>query len=337
MQTTPSSGVTQFRLAKYPSGAGFEGIFARTEDALAEIKPGEVHLRLSHISVDPGMRGWITPKRSYMPPVQPGEVMRAFGVGEVVASRADGIAAGDWMSGFTGVQTEAVLPARMLRKIDPRLAPPRSYLSGLGMTGYTAYFGLLDVGRPAAKETVVVSAAAGAVGSIAGQIARLKGCHVIGIAGGERKRQFLLNDLKLHGAIDYKAGPIGPQLAALAPNGVDVYFDNVGGEALDAVLSQINRRGRIVLCGGISQYGDMDHVRGPSNYLQMIAQSVTMQGFTMRDYMDRVPEAFMSLMQWQAAGEIIFREHVVKGIDAFPEALAMLFAGRNEGKLLIEL
>lgn len=337
MQTTPSSGVTQFRLAKYPSGAGFEGIFARTEDALAEMKPGEVHLRLSHISVDPGMRGWITPKRSYMPPVQPGEVMRAFGVGEVVASRADGIAAGDWMSGFTGVQTEAVLPARMLRKIDPRLAPPRSYLSGLGMTGYTAYFGLLDVGRPAAKETVVVSAAAGAVGSIAGQIARLKGCHVIGIAGGERKRQFLLNDLKLHGAIDYKAGPIGPQLAALAPNGVDVYFDNVGGEALDAVLSQINRRGRIVLCGGISQYGDMDHVRGPSNYLQMIAQSVTMQGFTMRDYMDRVPEAFMSLMQWQAAGEIIFREHVVKGIDAFPDALAMLFAGRNEGKLLIEL
>jgi len=337
MQTTPSSGVTQFRLAKYPSGAGFEGIFARTEDALAEMKPGEVHLRLSHISVDPGMRGWITPKRSYMPPVQPGEVMRAFGVGEVVASRADGIAAGDWMSGFTGVQTEAVLPARMLRKIDPRLAPPRSYLSGLGMTGYTAYFGLLDVGRPAAKETVVVSAAAGAVGSIAGQIARLKGCHVIGIAGGERKRQFLLNDLKLHGAIDYKAGPIGPQLAALAPNGVDVYFDNVGGEALDAVLSQINRRGRIVLCGGISQYGDMDHVRGPSNYLQMIAQSVTMQGFTMRDFMDRVPEAFMSLMQWQAAGEIIFREHVVKGIDAFPDALAMLFAGRNEGKLLIEL
>ncbi|MFN8949313.1 MAG: NADP-dependent oxidoreductase [Alphaproteobacteria bacterium] len=337
MQTTPSSGVTQFRLAKYPSGAGFEGIFARTEDALAEMKPGEVHLRLSHISVDPGMRGWITPKRSYMPPVQPGEVMRAFGVGEVVASRADGIAAGDWMSGFTGVQTEAVLPARMLRKIDPRLAPPRSYLSGLGMTGYTAYFGLLDVGRPAAKETVVVSAAAGAVGSIAGQIARLKGCHVIGIAGGEHKRQFLLNDLKLHGAIDYKAGPIGPQLAALAPNGVDVYFDTVGGEALDAVLSQINRRGRIVLCGGISQYGDMDHVRGPSNYLQMIAQSVTMQGFTMRDYMDRVPEAFMSLMQWQAAGEIIFREHVVKGIDAFPDALAMLFAGRNEGKLLIEL
>lgn len=337
MQTTPPSGVTQFRLVKYPSGPGFEGIFARTQDALPEMKSGEVHLRLSHISVDPGMSGWVTPKRSYMPPVQLGEVMRAFGVGEVVASRADGIAAGDWMSGFTGVQTEAVLSARMLRKIDPRFAPPRAYLSGLGMTGYTAYFGLLDVGRPVAKETVVVSAAAGAVGSIASQIARLKDCHVIGIAGGEKKRQFLLNDLKLHGAIDYKAGPVGQQLAALAPNGIDVYFDNVGGETLDAVLSQINRRGRIILCGGISQYGDMDHVRGPANYLQMIAQSVTMQGFTMRDYMDRVPEAFMSLMQWQTSGEIIFREHIVKGIDAFPEALTMLFAGKNEGKLLIEI
>ncbi len=337
MHTTPSSGVTQYRLVKYPSGPGFEGIFARTHDALPEMKPGEVHLRLSHVSVDPGMSGWVTPKRSYMPPVQLGEVMRAFGVGEVVASRADGIAAGDWMSGFTGVQTEAVLSARMLRKIDPRFAPPCAYLSGLGMTGYTAYFGLLDVGRPVAKETVVVSAAAGAVGSIASQIARLKGCHVIGIAGGESKRQFLLNDLKLHGAIDYKAGPVAPQLAALAPNGIDVYFDNVGGETLDAVLSQINRRGRIILCGGVSQYGDMDHVRGPSNYLQMIAQSVTMQGFTMRDYLDRVPEAFMSLMQWQASGEIIFREHIVKGIDAFPEALTMLFAGKNEGKLLIEI
>jgi NADPH-dependent curcumin reductase CurA len=327
----------QYRLSAYPSGTGFDGVFVRSADALPEVKAGEVHLRLSYISVDPGMRGWVTPKRSYMPPVQPGEVMRAFGVGEVLASRADGIAAGDWMSGFTGVQTEAVLSARMLRKIDPRFAPPRAYLSGLGMTGYTAYFGLLDIGRPVAGETVVVSAAAGAVGSIASQIARIKGCHVIGIAGGERKRQFLLNDLKLHGAIDYKVGPVGPQLAALAPNGIDVYFDNVGGETLDAALSQINRRGRIVLCGGISQYGDMDHVRGPANYLQMIAQSVTMQGFTMRDYMDRVPEAFMSLMQWHGSGEIMFREHIVKGIDAFPNALSMLFAGKNEGKLLIEL
>lgn len=283
------------------------------------------------------MRGWITPKRSYMPPVQAGEVMRAFGVGEVLESCSDGIEVGDWMTGFTGVQSEAVLLARNLRKIDTRLASPRDYLSGLGMTGFTAYFGMLDVGNPAADETIVVSAAAGAVGSIAAQIARIKGCRVIGIAGGEHKRQFLLDEIKVHVALDYKAGAIANQLAAAAPNGIDVYFDNVGGQTLDAALGLINRRGRIVVCGGISQYGDMDAVQGPSNYLQLVAQSARMQGFTMRDYIDRTPEAFLTLSQWRASGEIKFREHIVKGIERFPEAFDMLFTGANEGKLLIEV
>jgi len=306
-------------------------------DPVPVLAEGDVRLRMSHIVVDPGMRGWITPKRSYMPPVKPGEVMRAFGVGEVVESRAEGIAAGDWMTGFTGVQSEAALSARSLRKIDTRFASPRDYLSGLGMTGYTAYFGLLDVGQPARGETVVVSAAAGAVGSIVAQLARIRGCTVVGIAGGERKRRFLLDDLKVHEALDYKASPIAEQLAVAAPNGIDVYFDNVGGETLDAALGLINRHGRIVVCGGISQYGDMDAVRGPSNYLQLVAQSARMQGFTMRDYIDRIPEAFMALAQWRASGEILFREHVVKGIERFPEAFDMLFSGANEGKLLIEV
>jgi NADPH-dependent curcumin reductase CurA len=241
------------------------------------------------------------------------------------------------MTGFTGVQSEAALSARSLRKIDTRFASPRDYLSGLGMTGYTAYFGLLDVGQPARGETVVVSAAAGAVGSIVAQLARIRGCTVVGIAGGERKRRFLLDDLKVHEALDYKASPIAEQLAVAAPNGIDVYFDNVGGETLDAALGLINRHGRIVVCGGISQYGDMDAVRGPSNYLQLVAQSARMQGFTMRDYIDRIPEAFMALAQWRASGEILFREHVVKGIERFPEAFDMLFSGANEGKLLIEV
>jgi len=306
-------------------------------DPVPVLAEGDVRLRMSHISVDPGMRGWITPKRSYMPPVKPGEVMRAFGVGEVVESRAEGIAAGDWMTGFTGVQSEAALSARSLRKIDTRFASPRDYLSGLGMTGYTAYFGLLDVGQPARGETVVVSAAAGAVGSIVAQLARIRGCTVVGIAGGERKRRFLLDDLKVHEALDYKASPIADQLAVAAPNGIDVYFDNVGGETLDAALGLIYRHGRIVVCVGISQYGDMDAVRGPSNYLQLVAQSARMQGFTMRDYIDRIPEAFMALAQWRASGEILFREHVVKGIERFPEAFDMLFSGANEGKLLIEV
>lgn len=332
----PSSPI-QYRMMRYPDGAGLNGVWERTMDPVPVLAEGDVQLRMSHISVDPGMRGWITPKRSYMPPVKPGEVMRAFGVGEVVESRAEGIAAGDWMTGFTGVQSEAALSARSLRKIDTRFASPRDYLSGLGMTGYTAYFGLLDVGQPARGETVVVSAAAGAVGSIVAQLARIRGCTVVGIAGGERKRRFLLDDLKVHEALDYKASPIAEQLAVAAPNGIDVYFDNVGGETLDAALGLINRHGRIVVCGGISQYGDMDAVRGPSNYLQLVAQSARMQGFTMRDYIDRIPEAFMALAQWRASGEILFREHVVKGIERFPEAFDMLFSGANEGKLLIEV
>lgn len=327
----------QFRLLSYPTGPTLHGAVELIDSPLPVLREGDVRLRISHISVDPGMRGWVTPKRSYMPPVQLGEVMRAFGVGEVVESQAQGVAPGDWMTGFTGVQAEAVLPARSLRRIDTRIASPRDYLSGLGMTGYTAYFGLLDVGRPAEGETIVVSAAAGAVGSIVTQIARIKGCRVIAIAGGETKRQFLTNTLKAHVAIDYKAGPVADQLAAAAPEGIDVYFDNVGGEILDAALGLINRHGRIVVCGGISQYGDMDAVRGPSNYLQLVAQSARMQGFTMRDYLDRIPEAFMTLAQWRAAGDIIFREHVLKGIERFPDAYAMLFSGENEGKLLIEV
>jgi len=332
-----ASSPIQYRMMRYPDGAGLNGVWKRTMDPVPVLAEGDVRLRMSHISVDPGMRGWITPKRSYMPPVKPGEVMRAFGVGEVVESRAEGIAAGDWMTGFTGVQSEAALSARSLRKIDTRFASPRDYLSGLGMTGYTAYFGLLDVGQPARGETVVVSAAAGAVGSIVAQLARIRGCTVVGIAGGERKRRFLLDDLKVHEALDYKASPIAEQLAVAAPNGIDVYFDNVGGETLNAALGLINRHGRIVVCGGISQYGDMDSVRGPSNYLQLVAQSARMQGFTMRDYIDRIPEAFMALAQWRASGEVLFREHVVKGIERFPEAFDMLFSGANEGKLLIEV
>lgn len=331
------SGARQYRLVRYPEGPGWEGVFALTQDPAGEPGPGDVHIRLSHISVDPGMRGWVTPKRSYMPPVQLGEVMRAFGVGQVVASAAEGMAPGDWVTGFTGVQSEAVLPARSLRKIDTRFAAPRDYLSGLGMTGYTAYFGMLDIGQPVTGNTVVVSAAAGAVGSIAAQIARVKGARVVGIAGGERKRRFLLDELKLHGAIDYKAAPIAAQLTKAAPDGIDVYFDNVGGETLDASLALINRHARIVVCGGISQYDRMDAVRGPSNYLQLVAQSARMQGFTMRDYLNRIPEAFMALAQWRASGEILFREHIVQGIERFPEALAMLFSGANDGKLLIEV
>lgn len=339
LETPLSAAVrpTQVRLRSYPQGAVQADTWTFTREALPSLEDGQVQIRLHCLSVDPGMRGWITPKRSYMPPVQPGEVMRAFGVGEVLASRSNFLRPGDMVTGFTGVQTEAVLDGRQLRKIDLSYATARNYLSGLGMTGYTAYFGLLDVGQPRPGQTVVVSAAAGAVGSIACQIARIKGCRVVGIAGGPRKTAFLRDELGLDAVIDYKQGPVADALTAAAPQGVDLYFDNVGGDILDAVLMQINRHGRIVVCGGISQYADMEHARGPANYLQLVAQSASMQGFTMRDYMERVPEAFVSLVTWVGNGKLRFREHVLHGIESFPAAFDMVFAGENHGKLLIDL
>jgi NADPH-dependent curcumin reductase CurA len=328
---------TQVRLRAYPQGVVGADTWSITNDLPAEPAAGQLLVRMSCISVDPGMRGWITPKRSYMPPVQPGEVMRAFGVGEVVASQSEKFQPGDIVTGFTGVQTLGLLDARTVRKIDLRFASARDFLSGLGMTGYTAYFGLLDVGKPQPGQTVVVSAAAGAVGSVVCQIARINGCRVIGIAGGAEKAAWLKEALGVDAAIDYKAGPVDAALDAACPDGIDLYFDNVGGDILDAVLMRINRHARIVVCGGISQYADVEHAKGPANYLQLVTQSATMQGFTMRDYMHRVPEALMALATWRAEGKLQFREHVLQGIESFPEAFDMLFSGANHGKLLIDL
>ena len=337
MNNALNAAARQFRLREYPSTAVNSNTWQMTSDKPTDPAPGQLLVRNRWLSVDPGMRGWITPKRSYIPPVQPGEVMRAFGVAEVVQSNAAGFTPGDVVTGFTGVQTLGLVDAPMVRKIDLRYASAQHYLSGLGMTGYTAYFGLLDVGKPEARETVVVSAAAGAVGSIVCQIAKIRGCRVVGIAGGKEKTQYLKETLGLDAAIDYKAGAIDEALKAAAPEGIDVYFDNVGGDILDAVLMRINRHARIVVCGGISQYLDIEHARGPANYLQLIAQSATMQGFTMRDYMGRIPEAFMALAGWHAKGEIKFREHVLHGIESFPKAFDMIFSGANQGKLLIQL
>lgn len=337
MTSTTMAQPTQYRLHAYPESVVTADTWRVTHDPLPELAPGQIRVRLKHLSLDPGMRGWITPKRSYMPPVRPGEVMRAFGVGEVTASASDFFQPGDHVTGFTGIQTEAVLDGRHMRKIDLAFAPARSYLTSAGMTAFTAYFGLLDVGKPKAGETVVVSAAAGAVGSIVCQIAKHQGCRVIGIAGGAAKCAYLTETLGLDAAIDYKAGPVDAALRQAAPGGVDLYFDNVGGDILDAVLMQINYRARVVVCGGISQYLDMGQVRGPANYLQIIAQSATLQGFTMRDYLDRIPEAFVALLTWHSNGKLKVREHVLQGIDAFPAGLQMLFAGDNHGKLVIDL
>jgi hypothetical protein len=325
------------RFAKLPAGVPDEGTWRFTHDPTPEPAESEVTLRLEYLSVDPAMLGWITPKKSYIAPVPEGEVMRAFGVGRVVASRFPGLKIGDQAFGFTGVQTEVTMNGRLLRPIDPALAPLPKQMGGLGMTGFTAYFGLLDIGRPEEGETVVVSAAAGAVGSVAVQIAKRQGCRVVGVAGGPEKCAYVTDELGADVAVDYKSEPVAKALAAAAPDGVDVYFDNVGGEVLDATLMLLNRHARIVLCGGVSQYANPDRMQGPSNYLQIVTQSATMKGFTMRDYLHRIPEALQDLSKWMDEGEFVTREHILEGIEQFPSAVQMLFAGQNRGKLLIRI
>ena len=327
----------QYRLIDYPEGRRVADFWQLSHDPVQQLASGQVKLRVDWISVDPGMSGWITNKRSYMPPVKPGEVMRAFGVGEVIESSCDTLTEGDVVTGFTGVTTHAVLPARHLRIVDTTVAPAQLYLSALGMTGYTAYFGMTDIGRPQPGETVVVSSAAGAVGSIAAQLAAQHGARVVGIAGGPQKKAFLLDELQLDAAIDYRNEEIAAALKKTAPAGIDVYFDNVGGEILDAALMQMNRHGRIVVCGGISQYSDWEQASGPANYMQIVTHSLTMQGFTMRDYMDRISEALTALFNGYQDGSLKFRQHVLEGIERFPEAYDMLFNGHNQGKLLIKI
>ena len=328
---------TQVRFVKECDGIPDQSTWQFSEESLLPPDDKEVNIKLHYLSIDPAMKGWITRKRSYIEPVALGDVMRGFGVAEVLESRSKFFKPGDFCTGFTGIRTHGTLNQRHLRKIDPELAPLNHYMSGLGMPGYTAYFGLLDIGKPQEGETVVVSAASGAVGHIVCQIAKLKGCRVIGIAGGPEKCAYLRNELGVDGVIDYKTEDLQTALKVHAPDGIDVYFDGVGGETLDSVLTQINRHARLVICGAISQYGDMHNMKGPGNYMQLIAQSGTMQGFTMRDYMARIPEAFMAIYQWHQAGKIQFHEHILEGIEQFPEAVQMVFNGKNHGKLMIKV
>ena len=329
--------IQQIRMDDYPGERAPRDVWRLTSNPLRSLEAGEVSVALHTVSLDPGMKGWITNKRSYMPPVKPGAVMRAFGVGEIMESRAEGLAPGDWVTGFTGVQTHGVYKAAQLSKIDCSLASPEKFLSGLGMTGYTGYFGMSDLGRPTASDTVVVSAASGAVGSIAAQVAKLAGARVIGIAGGPVKADYLTTTLGLDAAIDYKNEDLSARLCETCPDGIDLYFDNVGGDIFSDVLGQMNYRARVVVCGGISQYGGNMEVRGPSNFLTVVTHSLTIQGFTMRDYMHRVPEALEWLFGAWSSDQLFFREHIMRGIERFPDAFEMLFTGQNHGKLLLKL
>ncbi|MBV9205918.1 MAG: NADP-dependent oxidoreductase [Actinobacteria bacterium] len=325
------------RLAARPSGLPRPADFELTTEPVPDPGPGQFVVRVSHLSIDPAMRGWMDARPSYIPPVEIGAVMRAGGTGRVTASAHPGFAAGDEVTGIFGVQEYAVSDGRGVMKIDTSLAPPPTYLGALGTTGFTAYFGLLDTGRLQDGETVVVSGAAGAVGSVAGQIAKIKGCRVIGIAGGPEKCRWLTRDLGFDAAIDYRAGNVRKALHENAPGGIDVYFDNVGGEILDDVLTCLARGARIVICGAISQYNQAQ-IRGPANYIMLLVTRSSMTGMLVFDYADRYPQAMAELAGWYREGRLVAREQVVPGgISDFPATLAMLFDGANTGKLVLAL
>jgi hypothetical protein len=328
----------QWFLASRPSGMFEDDTFAYREVGVPSIGPGEFLVRNLYLSLDPAMRGWIRDTASYIEPVQIGDVMRGATVGVVVESQHPNFQAGDHVLGLHGWQDYCVVGDKGISRKLPQLPLPlTSFLSVLGVTGLTAYFGLLDIGKPAPGQTVLVSTAAGAVGSIVGQIAKLKGCRAVGIAGSDDKCDWITGELGYDAAINYKRQDVGQAIQEACPNGVDVYFDNVGGEQLDAALAHINRGARVVICGAISVYNVEDRPAGPRNYLALLSQRASMTGFVLLDYVDRFMEGAMELAQWVMQGKVKYREHIVNGLENAPSALRMLFDGTNRGKLMVKI
>ena len=328
----------QYRLAARPVGLPSDSDWSLTTEPVPEPADGQVLVKVLQLSLDPAMRGWMNEGKSYIPPVAIGEVMRARGVGRVVASRHPQFAVGEHVAGLFGIQEYCLVTvgARAgLDRLDLAVATPAQWLNTLGMPGLTAYFGLLDVGQAKSGETVVVSGAAGAVGQTVGQIAKIHGCRVVGIAGGPTKCDFVVRELGFDACIDYKAGEVRDGLRQHCPGGIDVYFDNVGGDILDAALARINRRGRIVVCGAISQYNNTTPVKGPSNYMMLLVQRARMEGMVVFDYADRYPAAIQEMAGWMRAGKLRSREDLVAGFERFPEALNGLFRGENLGKRVL--
>ena len=327
----------QFRLAARPVGLPRASDWSLVEEPVREPGEGEFLIRIEYISLDPAMRGWMNEGKSYVPPVAIGEVMRAGGAGEVVASNHPGFPVGSKVSGLFGVQQYAMSNGKGVQRVDTALAPLPTYLGVLGMTGMTAYFGLLDVGAAKTGDTVVVSGAAGAVGMVVGQVAKILGCRVVGIAGGPEKCRWLVDELGFDAAIDYKYADLRKALREHCPQGIDVYFDNVGGEILDLALAQLAMHARVVVCGAISQYNATDGVKGPANYLSLLVNRARMQGMVVFDYAARYGEAAREMGAWLADGRLKSREDIVEGFDTFPDALLRLFRGENTGKLLLKV
>jgi NADPH-dependent curcumin reductase CurA len=327
----------QFRLAARPVGMPKDSDWKLSEEPVRELADGEIMIRILYISLDPAMRGWMNDRKSYIAPVGIGEVMRAGAAGRIIKSRNPKFAVGDHVVGPLGVQEYAVSDGKGLVRVDTGRGPLPVYLSALGMTGMTAYFGLLDIGKPNTGDTVVVSGAAGAVGAVVGQIAKIKGCRVVGIAGGKVKCDYIVKELGFDAAIDYTSDDVKAALAQHCPKGVDIYFDNVGGDILDAALARLALHARVVICGAISQYNSTAPVKGPANYYSLLVNRASMTGMIVFDYADRYRDAARDLAGWMAEGRLKSREDIVAGFEKFPDALRMLFKGENLGKLLLKV
>jgi NADPH:quinone reductase len=328
----------QIVLASRPKGMPDAATFRSEEVTLPELKEGEVLLEATYFSVDPYMRGRMNDAKSYVPPYQVGQPLAGGGIARVIDSKFEGLTTGDLITGNLPWATRSVVPGEGLKKVDAKLAPPSYYLGILGMPGLTAYFGLLDIGNPQPGETVVVSGAAGAVGIVVGQIAKIKGCRVVGIAGSDDKIALLKDEFGFDAVVNYKtAENLTDAIAEACPDGVDVYFDNVGGEVSDAVVKNLNFHARIPLCGQISLYNTTDVPMGPRIQPMLLTRSVLMKGFIVGNYQARFGEGVKQLAAWINEGKLHYKETTLTGFDKLPEAMLGLFSGQNTGKMIVEV
>ncbi|KPK49929.1 MAG: NADP-dependent oxidoreductase [Myxococcales bacterium SG8_38_1] len=329
----------QILLKKRPVGVPEAGNFEAAEGPMLSPGPGEVLLKNLYLSIDPAIRGWMSDAKSYLPPIQIGAPVRSGTLSQIIESNADAWPVGQIVQALATWESYSVVPAHQLHgRVEAiKGIPLPSMLSVLGGNGLTAYFGLLEIGQPKEGETVLVSAAAGGVGSIAGQIARIKGCRAVGLTGSDEKCAWLVDELGYHAAVNYKTADLRIALEKACPKGIDVFFDSVGGEILNTVLTRLNRRGRVALCGAISQINATELPPGPSNYLQLLAKSARMEGFTTLDFARRYDEARADLARWIREGKLSYRDEIIEGIEQAPAHLLRLFSGEHRGKLMVKL
>jgi len=325
-------------LANRPVGIPEKNTWEYEEELISEIKDGQILIKHQYISLDPAMRGWMNNSKSYIPPVEIGAVMRAGTVGEVIKVKNNiNFKVGDLVSGWGGVQEYSISDGKNYNIIKDKNNPIHRYLGALGMPGMTAYFGIIKEGKINSGDIVLVSAAAGAVGSLVGQIAKIKGCRVIGIAGGNEKCKYVKEELGFDEVIDYKNDNIYSALKKYCPDGIDVYFDNVGGEILEAALAKLRMNSRVVICGAISQYNNKSKMKGPSNYLSLLVNRATMKGMVVFDYKNDYPMAIKQISEWFQQGKLKSNESIFNGIDNFYEIFLKLFNGNKRGKLILKI